>query len=343
MNRNNCFNLMRMLAALLVLISHHASMMKYPFTSPAAWIGMESFYVFVFITLSGYLVTQSFYSSTGFVDYLSKRVKRIFPALIFCCAIVTFLFIPFFESSPADYLMSGSTFKGFMNMSVMHGISIPGAENIYARHTYANAPLWSLPYEFALYLILGLALGLSKNWKAPAVMLCVFMTVLLAPHDITKKITFYSMDLLVLSRFGVGFCIGSMMFLTKDEWNFNSFKIPCTIFCISIVCALVGNSSDIDTIGRICIAVLIIVIGVSFNDSLIKGKADISYGLYIWAWPVQCMVISSLSLSFLPSVITTILITCCIATFSRIYIEEPFLKRRKVETSLEGSSVIQPS
>ncbi len=83
MNRNNCFNLMRMLAALLVLISHHASMMKYPFTSPASWIGMESFYVFVFITLSGYLVTQSFSSSNGFIDYLGKRVNAYSQPLYF--------------------------------------------------------------------------------------------------------------------------------------------------------------------------------------------------------------------------------------------------------------------
>ncbi len=215
-------------------------------------------------------------------------------------------------------------------MSIMHGISIPGAENIYGRHTYANAPLWSLPYEFLLYLFVGISLGLSKNWKSPAVMLLIFMAILLAPNEITKKCTFYTMDLLVLSRFGAGFCIGSLMFLTKDRWNVNSFKIPCAVFCFVIIFALIGNAGDIDTAGRICIAVLIILIGVSFNDRLIRGRADISYGLYIWGWPIQSMMLRELSLSFIPSVLITILITCCIAYFSRVYIEEPFLRKKTI-------------
>lgn len=319
---------MRMMAALLVLASHHAGMMKYPLTSPAAWIGMESFYVFVFITLSGYLVTQSFISSDNFVDYLGKRVKRIFPALIFCCFVTTYVLIPFFESSPLSYMMSEKTFKGFLNMSLMHGISIPGAENIYGRHAWANGPLWSLVYEFALYLIIGLFLGMSKNWKAPAVALIVFMFILLTPPDVATKYNFYGMDMIALAKFGVGFSIGSLMFLTKDVWDKPSFKIPCAIFCFAIIFSIIGNAGDINSVGRFCVAVLIIITGVSFNDVFIRGRVDISYGIYIWSWPVQNIVIHSFDLTFIPSLILTVIITCAVASFSRIYIEEPFMKRK---------------
>lgn len=322
---------MRMIAALLVLISHHAAMMKYPFNNPAAWVGMESLYVFIFITLSGYLVTQSFTSSDGFVDYLGKRVKRIFPALIFCCFVTTFIFIPFYESSPMSYILSSKTISGFLNMSVMHGLSIPGTENIYGRRTYANAPLWSLPYEFILYILLGIFIGFSRNWKAPVTMFLIFVSILMMPSDITKKTTFYTMDLLVLARFGAGFCIGSLMYLTKESWNTKSFKVPCTVFCLVIVYSLIGNSNDINSIGRICIAVLIIIVGVSFNDKLIKGRSDISYGIYIWAWPVQSMVINGFTLAFMPSLLITIFITCGLALFSRVFIEEPFMKRKTIE------------
>lgn len=329
MKNNNCFNLIRMLAAFLVLIQHHAGMMKYPHTTIGGIIGMESFYVFVFITLSGYLVTHSFVTSDGFVDYLAKRVKRIFPALIFCCFVVTYLLIPFYETSPLGYIFSEKTFKGFLGMSLLHGITIPGAENIYGHKMWANAPLWSLIYEFTLYLLIGLFLGISKNWKSSAVAVVVFMFILLSPKEIAEKYNFYGMDIITLAKFGVGFSIGSLMFLTKSAWDNSKFKIPCSIFCILVIYSIIGNKVDIDSVGRICVAILIIMTGVSFNDIYIKGRVDISYGVYIWAWPVQSIVIySSLNLTFYPSLMLTILITCLVSAFSRVYIEEPFMKRK---------------
>ncbi|CDH01533.1 acyltransferase family protein [Xenorhabdus bovienii] len=328
MGRDNCFDLIRLIAAIMVVVSHHAGMMEYSISHPADWLSMDSFYVYIFISLSGFLVTKSLINSKNFLDYIAKRIKRIFPALIFCCFVVTYFLVPFWETKPFEFILSGDTLKGFLNMSILHGLSISNAENIYGIMTYANAPLWTLSYEFMLYLILGAFMGYSKTWKGPGIILLLSLMILIMPNHMTKDINTYGVQLYILAKFGIGFSIGSILFLTKHIWDNRSTKLSICALCLLILFSLSGQTSDMNVIGRVAVAVLTIIIGVSFKDKILRGRADISYGLYIWAWPIQSIVIHQVNISFWPNLILTMAICVVVAIFSRKYIEEPFLSGR---------------
>jgi len=61
---------------------------------------------------------------------------------------------------------------------------------------------------------------------------------------------------------------------------------------------LMRGRPECQVIGTASLAVLIIVIGVSLKDNLIRGRFDISYGIYIYAFPLQQIVINRVTGNF---------------------------------------------
>src|SRR5947199_5478076 len=90
LERHNNFDLLRLIAALSVIFSHafllaENSQAHDPLTiltGGQAILGLAG--VFVFFTISGFLVTQSFETTRPPIVFLAKRALRIFPGLIAC-------------------------------------------------------------------------------------------------------------------------------------------------------------------------------------------------------------------------------------------------------------------
>ena len=100
-HRDNFFDVIRLVASFLVLYSH-----QFPLSGLAepSFLGFTSFgglAVIIFFGVSGYLVAQSGIRSGDFLIFMTKRIKRIFPALIFC-GFVIFLALLF---SQAGFLL----------------------------------------------------------------------------------------------------------------------------------------------------------------------------------------------------------------------------------------------
>src|SRR3954466_11234466 len=98
--RHNNFDLLRLLAALSVIFSHafllaensqdHDPLML--LTGGQAILGIIG--VFVFFTISGYLVSQSFVATGEPLVFMAKRALRIFPGLLACLLVCVFLVGP---------------------------------------------------------------------------------------------------------------------------------------------------------------------------------------------------------------------------------------------------------
>src|SRR5437764_7651545 len=90
LERHNNFDLLRLVAAVSVIFSHafllaensqdHDPLMI--LTGGQTILGLVG--VFMFFTISGYLVTQSFDNTPSPLVFLAKRGLRIFPGLIVC-------------------------------------------------------------------------------------------------------------------------------------------------------------------------------------------------------------------------------------------------------------------
>ena len=79
-HRNN-FNVLRLLAAYMVIVGHMYVLMGH---APEIILGsfVHEIGVFIFFLVGGYLITKSYLSDSNVVRYGIKRIFRIFPALI---------------------------------------------------------------------------------------------------------------------------------------------------------------------------------------------------------------------------------------------------------------------
>ena len=176
MERRNNFDLMRLVAAVSVIFSHafllsensqdHDPLMV--LTGGQAILGIVG--VFVFFTISGYLVTQSFDTTVSPLVFLAKRALRVFPGLFFCLVVCVFVIGPLVtQLPPADYLLRRETYLFLLHNAVLDTDynRLPGVEfwpgNIGG---IVNGPLWSLPCEVLMYLML-FALGVCRLLTLP--------------------------------------------------------------------------------------------------------------------------------------------------------------------------------
>lgn len=328
-HRNNCFDFLRLLAASMVIFFHQNMFLGGGYvTDPSDWFPMDSVWVQVFISLSGYLVTMSFLRSESFLDFMKKRIRRLFPALIICNIVVLYLIAPFLQESIFSYIFSIDTIKSFFKMSILlsNGNDVPHLWTDYGWIPAANAPIWTLTHEFFLYILAGLAFSFTKSWKAPALLLLIFVILQVLFSAELSDVTFYSMNIKHFTELGNNFALGSLMYVTKESWDKRNVKITLSIICIVVMLSCI-KEPNVSVAVRSAITALTIIIGVSFRDRILNGKFDISYGMYIWAFPFQAIAINILHLGFYYGLVAVFITTAIVACLSRKYVEEPFMRK----------------
>jgi peptidoglycan/LPS O-acetylase OafA/YrhL len=290
--RRNNFDLLRLVAALSVIFSHafllaensqnHDPLMI--LTGGQAVLGVAG--VFVFFTISGYLITQSFETTPSPLVFLAKRALRIFPGLFGCLLVCVFVIGPLVTQLPlAAYFAQPETYLFLVHNAVLdiEYNRLPGVVfwqgNIGG---IVDGPLWSLPCEALLYLML-FGLGVCRLLTLPVCLLLLAAGVAGLWFDIAGE-TFAS-ALWLLGFFAAGMCCyrlrGSRIF--AGRWALLALlglvlSVPMGLFLIGF--ALFGSYLTI------CLAV---------NRRLPVVPAarlgDLSYGLYIYGWPIeQCVV-----------------------------------------------------
>lgn len=163
--RDNNLNLIRIIAASAVLITHSFSIATgTPSAEPklAMFGGMTpgAMAVDVFFVISGFLVTLSLLARKSLVDFVLARVLRIAPALFVVLLLTTLILGPYFTThSIESYFSDSGIYTYFMKcQSLFFGVeyNLPG---VFENNPYRNAvngSLWSMKHEVRLYAGLGL-------------------------------------------------------------------------------------------------------------------------------------------------------------------------------------------
>ena len=154
----NRFDLLRLAAALAVLLAHGDFLYRLHLPVPFVGHSLGSLAVYVFFFISGYLVCQSWTRQPAWGAFWVKRLARVFPGLVVAVAFSVFVLGWAVTTLPsAAYWQAPGTWLNLLNNAA--GLAtvqtLPGVfeSNPFARAV--NGSLWTIRYELAMYVLLS--------------------------------------------------------------------------------------------------------------------------------------------------------------------------------------------
>ncbi|MGE6219753.1 acyltransferase family protein [Nubsella zeaxanthinifaciens] len=344
-HRGNNFHLIRLLAAIQVVILHHfehfqINQISYASVEKLIWNFPG---VNVFFIVSGYLIFQSAERNT-ISDFFQKRVRRIYPALFVCFFITVALLLVFkclsqnelFSKDFIVWLAAQTTFFQFYNPDIVRdfGFSPP------------NGALWTISVELQFYVFVSLFWYFilkrlsSLNRNLVLIMLFIFSAAFnfyynnhFHPESLSYKLSFvfvlsylylfiagalvYFNRSLILPKlkgraaYWIVIFILVSLFLNHFQIRYHRYAFNGLSFCmLLILVALIFSVAYTKT---------------NFSDRLFKGN-DFSYGIYLYQMLVLNTFFQIKSNNSLLSLVLSFSICLVMGVLSWFIVEKRFLK-----------------
>ncbi len=336
-NRSNNLDFLRLLFASLVIVSHSFPLTGQPeiagvFTNDQLSLGSLS--VDCFFIMSGYLIFQSLERSKTLLSYLWKRILRLFPAL-FILLIITLLILPFLyngadiskESSYWSYLPNGLSLY-----RIQYNVNGVFENNLYPKAI--NGSLWSLSYEFTLYLILMIIFPFRKNKNIVRIIMIIiflicYILLQFRPSFLSNLFHYIIRDSSIFYKLAAFFFAGSILsFFNLKTYNTLFIRIGITL---SIILSLIIGCYQI--VAPFLLSVLTLQLA-TLNTPPINmvGKkwGDISYGVYIYGFLLQQILMNYLVLNPFQLMLISLPATYILASFSWHLVEEKMLRYKNI-------------
>lgn len=329
---NNNFNLCRLLLAVLVIFSHAPEALdgnreRELLTRMFHTVSLGELAVDGFFVLSGFLIVQSWLSSPRIIDYLKKRILRIFPGFIVASLICAFVVGPL--ASGADYWPSFDYRKFGLGLLSLSAPQIPSVF-VGTKYAVVNGAMWTVHFEFLCYLsVLGFGvLGLLRDrrlWLLATVMLFV-INIFRASGYHLSVLMFQDPLSHAIVRLSLPFFSGACFFLYRDRIAYSPklLAIFITLLFVALFSPLTAELA-LATLGAYALfyfAKTYIPTLAGFNQ-----LPDISYGVYLYGWPVMKMIHWYFRNISMPALIaTTVLASLVFGWASWHLVEKPFLK-----------------
>jgi peptidoglycan/LPS O-acetylase OafA/YrhL len=185
-----------------------------------------------------------------------------------------------------------------------------------------NGSLWTLKIEVLMYLLIAVGLFVRPSVVVPIAMLAGFVAVRLycqsSGNDLTQKLGVYALA-------AIAFCVGSILhFLVLESKSTRLGLLASAAVVLAVALKLGGAFAPI--LATISFSVILIPLALSTRDRIIRGRFDASYGIYLYAFPVQQLVINLSGLSFYPSMFLSVLITVFLGVLSWFVVERPAIR-----------------
>lgn len=289
LNRNS-FDILKYWAAFSVMFLHYT---YYAFMeAEQAWGFMDKlrkiseFFpgVIVLFTISGFLISDSMERSDSKVEFLKKRVLRLYPEL-WLCTIVNLVVLIIIAREYLDgsiIVWLGTQIVGIANTpACLDGFSTGSV----------NGALWTIFVEIQLYLLLCFGYNFVKKMRIFqwGIMLMGGIGVNLFCDYVSKKYGGILAKLIERSFFPylIWFIIGVFCFQYRDKiiQYLRYIVIPLLIVYWKIF-PFVNQKPGYYTGITVSILCPFIVIGLAFLLPSIRLKRDLSYGIFLYHWIV---------------------------------------------------------
>lgn len=351
---SNNFNLIRLCAALAVMVGHsygicggNSDELVWHFTHRESFGSMA---VYAFFLISGLLVSASYARQSSSLRFVGLRAARIWPGAIVCALFTALVVGPLFTSvSLADYFSSSATHRWLVqNMSLIGhlGGPLPGVFDRNPLAIFVNGPVWTLPIElecYAIVLIAGL-LGLGANSRRGTLLVVAVVGMIFwhfvkhPPVHITLGGFFFRA--ILYSFYPVPFFLLGMLLYPFREWVVLHWLPALSLLGIYVALRFT-------TVGAILLYPAF-AYGLLWVASIrrlrwLKPKYDYSYGIYLYGFVIQQGVEAvNPGLNNYVSVAIAMPITVMLAALSWHFVEQPclaWMHARRFPAALKAADI----
>ena len=333
----NNFNFLRLLFAVFVLITHshklsNAKTVDVLHTITQGQTHFSYLGLFGLFSLSGYLVYQSLGRSKSIFIFFRKRILRIFPALLVVLLLTIVLGTFVFEGSVSRYIVlpEMQTYLPNNLFLIKTQYDIPGIFENNPVKRMINGSLWSIQYEAAMYLSLATLFFLSRVWKKWIITI-IFLAFLVIKLFFAEKALQFQGNIKgeYYLELAVYFFAGSVLAAFEiEKWKRNQFLIIST--SILLVISLMANVFE--TSRFILLPILVISFGLTYLKPLhhvVQKIGDLSYGVYLYAFPIQQTLMHYFHLQTMALLILSLLISMTFAWLSWHIVEKRAMNWKK--------------
>lgn len=277
-SKNN-FDILRIVLALIVMFFHMGTLgniqvlQYFPGT-----LSVSCFFV-----ISGYLIVRSYIRNNNLLVYIRSRVMRIYPlycVVIFSCfflgALLTFYDYKFYVESSWIYLLSNLAFLNFIQPT------LPGVFTDIGNHGAVNGALWTIKIEVMFYISVPFIYGYLFRFISRKILTVIFF--------ILSLVFFYIMSY-IIDIYGLNKAFNnqlpSLMSYFMVGALFNFININKKIVCFLLPFSLVGIYSGVEILKPLSVGLIVAFLSFCLPFVRVsKNIGDLSYGIYIWHFPV---------------------------------------------------------
>ncbi len=291
LDHGNNFDGLRLIASLMVLISHQFALLGTREPTLVQGMTLGSIAVAMFFVMSGYLVTESWYQDPHITRFAMRRFLRIWPALIVATVVLVIASTAITSLPLHEYL--GRETRRFItfNAQLRPVYSLPGVfvtAPANAVMSAVNGSWWTIPIEARCYvylLALG-AIGLRRRvFSVLALLVVAYMYFRTLPGHAMDN-AFDNLSYFYTAFFLTGVC--ARQFAGEIRRNYR------LMLCAGAACLLVAGLLRQAWLAEwVFIAPLTLLAGSRSTPGLRSAArfGDLSYGIYIYAYFVQQLTI----------------------------------------------------
>jgi peptidoglycan/LPS O-acetylase OafA/YrhL len=326
--RRNGFDALRLLFAVLVAVDHGISA-HHGGQPDIGQSGIGDFGLDGFFILSGFLVASSWFRLESFRRFAWHRFLRIMPGFWVCLLVVAFVAAPV-----AAALQGMSPLQAFTGAPSAFSYALQNAGLLIVQYDIAgiladlpkqdsfNGALWTLAFEAFCYAIVG-ALGAVGLLRRRPGLVPAAAAVLLALTAMQEAGLPVLLDERVI-RLVLMFLLGAAAYLYADRVPLRGDLAAgaAGLFLVSL-----ALFDDYRVLGAVPFTYLCLWAGTHFAWRM---RTDLSYGLYVYHWPLQQILVLT-ALGAAPAAVyvpVSIALALLPAAASWYLVERPALRRK---------------
>jgi peptidoglycan/LPS O-acetylase OafA/YrhL len=341
----NHFNLLRLIAASAVVISHAYGVTLGP-TTPDPFerllgIDLGATAVTAFFAISGYFVSLSFDRRKSNFGFVLARVTRIIPGLLVVSLITAFIVGPLLTVLPLPaYFSHKAVWLYSLQNASIYRIMTSTLPGVFVHNPIPddiNASLWTLFYEVGCYIglfavgVLGF-LRRDRFFWVLAAWLPVYFVARYGPWD----------KLVQFAIFSVPFLFG------MAAYHFRSAKIlkgwiALVLFVLAFALMVTGHG--IEELWSLAVAYGVLWLGFAPAPALLAYNriGDFSYGTYIYGFPAEQVIAAVLpGIGPVMMIVLGLPASILLGAFSWRFVDRPALVLRHM-TGRRSGPAAEPS